>query len=119
METIQRFISLSSINMSSNNIPRNQSTWGSLCTPAKLYGIISVVGVAGLLYDQQLVTAMGQALFGIVWVFILNWICSEGWTGLSWFLVFLPIIAGMIVIMLGVAAIISEPAYHAQRRGGY
>lgn len=105
--------------MSSNNMPRNQGLWSSLCTPAKLYGIISVVGVAGLLYDQQLVTAMGQALFGIVWVFILNWICSEGWTGLSWFLVFLPIIAGMVVMMIGVAAIISEPQYHARQRAGY
>lgn len=105
--------------MSVNNIQRNQSTWGSLCTPAKLYGIITAVGTAGLLYDQQLVTAMGQALFGIVWVFILNWICSEGWTGLSWFLVFLPIIAGMVVIMVGVAAILTEPAYHARQRERY
>jgi hypothetical protein len=62
---------------------------------------------------------MGQALFGIVWIFVLNWICSEGWTGLSWFLVFLPIIAGMVVIMAGVAAIISEPAYHARQRERY
>lgn len=100
-------------------MPRNQGLWSSLCTPAKLYGIITAVGTAGLLYDQQLVTAMGQALFGIIWVFVLNLICSEGWTGLSWFLVFLPIIAGMVVIMAGVAAIISEPAYHARQRERY
>ena len=91
--------------------------WASLCAPAKLYGMISVVGVAGLLYNQQLVVAMGQALFGILWVFILNWICSEGWTGLSWFLVFVPIFAGIVVMMASITAIITEAEIHASRRG--
>jgi len=91
----------------SNNTPRNQGLWGSLCTPAKLYGIISAVGAAGLLYDQQFTMALGQGLFAVIWVFILNWICSEGWTGLSWFLVFLPIIIGFLFIMAGVSAAIA------------
>jgi hypothetical protein len=102
--------------MSVNNMQRNQGMWASLCTPAKLYGMISVVGVAGLLYNQELVMAMGQALFAILWIFILNWICSEGWPGLSWFLVFLPIIVGMILLMMSVSAIISAAEGNIPRR---
>jgi hypothetical protein len=70
----------------------NQGTWSGLCTPAKLYGAFSVVSVAGLLYNQQATEAVWQVLFSIIWIFVLNWICSEGWTGLSWFLVMMPII---------------------------
>jgi hypothetical protein len=66
--------------------------WSGLCTPSKLYGVFSVVTVAGLLYNQQATEAVWQALFSIIWVFVLNWICSEGYTGVSWFLVIFPII---------------------------
>ena len=81
-----------------------------LCTPAKLYGIISLVSVAGLLVNQQVAEALGQTIFAGIWIFVLNWICSEGWTGLSWFLVILPVIAVILVIVGGAAAVIANPA---------
>lgn len=87
----------------------NQSMLGSLCAPAKLYGIISLVSIAGLLVNQQIAGALGQTAFAGIWVFVLNWICSEGWTGLSWFLVFLPVIVVILVIIGGAAAVISNP----------
>jgi hypothetical protein len=80
---------------------RNQGIWNGLCTPAKLYGIFSLVSVAGFLYNQELIGAISQGLFSAIWIFVLNWICGEGWTGLSWFLVILPIIAGIILFMAG------------------
>ncbi len=70
----------------------NQGMWSGLCTPAKLYGVFSVISVAGLLYSQQATEAVWQVLFSIIWTFVLNWICSEGYTGVSWFLVMVPII---------------------------
>lgn len=70
----------------------NQGLWSGLCTPAKLYGVFSVIAVAALLYNRQATEAVWQLLFSIFWTFVLNWICSEGWTGLSWFLVILPIV---------------------------
>ena len=89
----------------SNN--RNQG-WSSLCTPAKLYGIFSLVSVAGLLYNHQLVGAISQGLFSAIWIFVLNWFCGQGLTGLSWFLVLLPIIVGVILIATGVAVAVAE-----------
>ena len=79
----------------------NQGTWSGLCTPAKLYGIFSLVSVAGFLYNQELIGAMSQGLFSAIWIFVLNWICGEGWTGLSWLLVILPIIGGIMLFMAG------------------
>jgi len=37
-------------------------------------------------------------------------ICSEGWTGLSWFLVILPIIGGIILFMAGASVAFAEIA---------
>ena len=87
----------------SNNNRGNQNGLGGMCAPAKLYGIVSLVGVGGLLASQQFIGALGQALFAAIWVFVLNWICREGWTGLSWFLVLLPIIIMIVIIIAGVA----------------
>jgi len=97
------------------SLNRNQG-WNDLCTPAKLYGIVSLVSVAGFLYKQQLVGAISQGLFSAIWLFVLNWICGQGWTGLSWFLVLLPIIIGIFLLMSGVAIIIAEEPYRAMRR---
>ena len=87
----------------------NQSMFGSLCAPAKLYGMISLVSVAGFLYSQQVGAALGNLAFAGIWVFLLNLICQEGWSGLSWFLVILPVIIGIILMMIGTAAIIANP----------
>jgi hypothetical protein len=51
--------------------------------------------------------AMGQLLFSIFWTFVLNWICSEGWTGLSWVLVLIPIILFVIATLMITGAMIS------------
>ena len=87
-----------------------------LCTPAKLYGIVSLMGVAGLLVNQQFLGAMGQALFAGIWVFVLNWICREGWTGLSWFLVLLPVILVIVLIMAGAAVAVADAEVPHNRR---
>jgi hypothetical protein len=93
----------------SNNNRGNQSTLGSMCAPAKLYGMISLVSIAGFLYNQQVGAAFGNMAFAGIWVFLLNWICQEGWSGLSWFLVFMPVIIAIIFLMIGAAAIIASP----------
>jgi len=97
------------------SLNRNQGMWAGLCTPAKLYGIFSLMSIAGLLYKQHLVGAISQGLFSAIWLFVLNWICGEGWTGLSWFLVLLPIILGIALIMSGAFIAVARMPYHMQR----
>jgi hypothetical protein len=99
------------------SLNRNQGMWAGLCTPAKLYGIVSLFSIAGLLYKQHLVGAISQGLFSAIWLFLLNWICGQGWTGLSWFLVLLPIILGILLIVSGVFVAVAKAGmpYHMQR----
>ena len=98
------------------NMKNNQNMWSGLCTPAKLYGIVSLVSVAGMAINQQFLGAIGQAIFAAIWVFVLGWICNQGWTGLSWFLVLLPIILVIVLIMAGTAVAIAEAEVPHQRR---
>jgi len=87
----------------------NQSMLSSMCAPAKLYGMISLVSIAGFLYNQQVGAAFGNVAFAGIWVFLLNWICQEGWTGLSWFLLLLPVIIAIIFLMIGAAVVVTSP----------
>jgi hypothetical protein len=94
--------------MSVNGSKSIQGMWSELCTPSKLYGMFSLVSVAGFLYSQELISAISQALFSVIWIFVLNWICGEGWTGLSWVLVILPIIGGIVLFMAGAFIAVAE-----------
>ena len=87
----------------------NQSMMSSMCAPAKLYGMISLVSIAGFLYNQQVGAAFGNVAFAGIWVFLLNWICQEGWTGLAWFLLLLPVIVAIILMMIGTVALVANP----------
>ena len=94
----------------SNSVKNTQNILSGLCTPAKLYGIVSLVSVGGFLYNEHFTKALGQALFSAIWIFVLNWICGEGWTGLSWFLVILPIGIGVVLFMAGASMAIAQIA---------
>ena len=101
----------------SNNNRGNQNGLGGMCAPAKLYGIVSLVSIAGLIFNRQILGALGQGLFAAIWVFVLNWICSEGWSGLSWFLVLLPVIIAIVLIMAGAAVAVAEAEVpHSRQR---
>jgi hypothetical protein len=82
----------------------------SLCTPAQVYFLLSTVSFLAILYQNVAVGkkyVMGKysvnlkhnnifvfivkAIYILVWTFILNELCRNGWSGVSWFLVFLPI----------------------------
>ena len=89
----------------------------NLCTPAKLYFIISLILLAVSLYyditrnekdkiclgklsckiESKPVFYILNILFILLWAFILNLLCSFGWSKLSWFLFLFP------YIILGIA----------------
>jgi len=89
----------------------------NLCTPSKLYFIISLILLAVSLYydltrndkdkiclgklnckvESKPVFYVLNILFILLWVFILNMLCRFGWSKLSWFLFLFP------YIILGIA----------------
>ena len=71
-----------------------------LCTPASIYFWISIIGLTiGFLTKFQLMTSIINLLFILLWTYFLNYLCSKGYSTVSWVLVLLPIIifAGVLI----------------------
>lgn len=73
-----------------------------LCAPALVYLVLSVIG---LFIGAHMFTII-HVLSILLWTFILNYICSIGYTTLSWILVLLPIII-MVGVILGGLSVLS------------
>jgi len=71
----------------------------ALCTPAKIYFIISVLFILAVLItgftnskklEVMLKATIIKLLFVLVWTYILQELCKYGYKNLSWFIVLLP-----------------------------
>ena len=70
----------------------------SICAPAMVYLILSLIGIIATATVRFSVSSIILNLvFIALWVFLLNFLCSSGYTVISWILVVLPIIV-MIVL---------------------
>jgi hypothetical protein len=62
-----------------------------LCTPAKLYFILAVVSCVIALFSGVNFMAVGiNLIVAFIWTAVLGWICTNGFTSLSWVLVLFP-----------------------------
>ncbi len=64
-----------------------------LCDPAKVYVILSAFTLIGLIFGAQYGPALAKLIFAVIYTFFLNWLCSKGYPGVSWFLVLLPLLS--------------------------
>jgi len=73
---------------------------GNLCAPALVYLILSViVTVLESTISFNIVIILINILFIGLWTFVLNWICSTGYSIISWVMIIVPII---IAVFLGI-----------------
>jgi hypothetical protein len=62
-----------------------------LCNPAIFYFVLGVVSIFILLAAKEpVLILMTQLVFVLLWTWILNLICVNGFTHFSWFLVISP-----------------------------
>ena len=74
-----------------------------LCTPAQIYLFIALIMcVLALISRAKITHILMKLLFAVIWTIILNFICSKGYTQVSWVLVLLPYIL-IALGMLGMA----------------
>lgn len=67
--------------------------FSKLCTPAKIYFAIAVIGsIVALFNGLPLMMAFIKLVFAFIWTYVLGWLCDKGYTSISWFLVLLPYI---------------------------
>jgi hypothetical protein len=89
--------------------------FSELCTPARIYFIIAVVGsIVGLFYGLSIGSMFMNLIFVFIWTYILGWLCKKGYSSVSWFLVLLP----YILILLAMLNITSEGFVEGARGGG-
>ena len=91
----------------SSVISNSSSSMSSLCTPAMVYIVIAIIGIMmSAFHNFQPLSLLMNVIFVIVWTWFLNFLCTKGYTGISWFLVLLPFILLLLagVIMLEIFA---------------
>jgi len=90
----------------------------SLCTPALVFFVISVVSLFVMIFDNLENThtyCVGnvscnvantsmififEILFLVFWTWLLNFICSRGYSGVAWFILLFPYILLFMVVLL-------------------
>jgi hypothetical protein len=77
-----------------------ETNFKKLCTPAKLYFVLSVFScLVALLNGVKFMTVGLNLLVAFVWTAILSWFCTKGFTEISWLLVLLPYIMMVLVFL--------------------
>ena len=72
----------------------------NLCTPALIYFILSVIGIIGMIFYSFLIIPILIQIIGVLlWTWLLNYLCSSGYEGVSWFLVLFPYIIIFIMVI--------------------
>ena len=97
------------------NFPK---TLKELCTPAMIYFVISMIALIMVLFQNlgnsnsynvgsfscrvpnTAVVFIVKLLYVLFWTYVLNLICKDGHTSLSWLLVLLPWI--LLFVMIGI-----------------
>ena len=98
----------------------NFKTFKKLCTPARLYFVVSTVlllliilgnlnndnntlclGNYSCNVSDKLLVILLNAVYIVFYTYVLNLICKDGWSSLSWFLVLLPFVMLLLLIILG------------------
>ena len=65
----------------------------SICAPAMVYLILSVIGlIIASAIQFSVISILLKVIFIALWTFLLNFLCANGLTIVSWILVLLPII---------------------------
>jgi predicted membrane protein len=85
-----------------------------LCMPALLYVIFASVQIIFDLFNEMLMLAITKIFVAIIFTFVLNMLCVNGLSMISWFLILIPFIFTLLLVeilifILGVKNIISEP----------
>lgn len=67
--------------------------FSTLCTPAKVYFAFAVIAMLFELFNgSSLLYEFFKMVFVFIWAYVLGWLCNNGYTSISWFLVLLPYI---------------------------
>jgi len=74
-----------------------------LCSPAMLYLVIAAIAIIGAFIKRMSIMSIAvKVLFVALWTWFLNFLCSKGHTGISWFLVLLPFVMLILAVVFSI-----------------
>ncbi len=84
-----------------------------LCSPALLYVIFASVQIIFDLFNEMWTLAITKTFVAIIFTFVLNMLCINGLSVISWFLIIIPFIFTLLLVeilifILGVKEIIID-----------
>ena len=72
-----------------------------ICVPAMLYLVLSVIALISMAFQScGALCLLFKVLFIAIWTWFLNFLCTQGYTTISWILVLLPFIIFILMILL-------------------
>jgi hypothetical protein len=78
----------------------NSSVKPVICVPAMLYLILSIIVLISMAFQScGTLTLLFKVLFIGIWTWFLNFLCTEGYSTISWILVLLPFIMFILMIL--------------------
>lgn len=78
----------------------NMDKFYKMCTPARIYFVVSVFGaVLALLNNVPIISVAMKFIFILLWTYVLGFLCKKGYSTISWILVLLPFIVMMLAMM--------------------
>ncbi len=77
------------------------ASFKNLCAPAIVYLVLVVVGIISQIMSGMATFfgTLGTIIVAGLWTWLLNFICKSGYVTISWVLVFLPIIMGILAFI--------------------
>lgn len=70
-----------------------------ICLPAKIYlAILIITVIIAIFQGVGLAIVLFKVVFGLIWTWLLNWICSKGYTSLSWVILLLPYVLLFLIV---------------------
>jgi hypothetical protein len=73
----------------------------SMCVPAILYLILSIIALISMAFKScEALCLLFKVIFISIWTWFLNFLCTQGYTTISWILVLLPFIMFILMILL-------------------
>ena len=72
----------------------------SICAPALLFLILSLFSILIMISQSfDILSIVVKIFFVAIWTWFLNFLCSQGYTIISWFLVIIPFIFFILMLV--------------------
>jgi Na+/melibiose symporter-like transporter len=80
--------------------------------------VLGAIGIIGAFFNNYSIeTLLTNALFLVIWAWVLNWLCSKGFKAISWILVLLPFIMALFTYFLTKDVVAKEGFYEGFYEG--